>query len=94
VVAAQKLSAGEVLEPAYNLGSGVGSTVAEVMEQVAHVTKLDVVPQRVARRPGDPSTVVASGDLAARDVGWSMGVPLEDMVSSAWREYTRAHGAL
>jgi UDP-glucose 4-epimerase len=93
VVAAQKLHAGESLLPAYNLGSGVGSTVAEVMDQVARVTSRSVDPQRVQRRPGDPAMVVASGDLAARDLGWSMGVPLEEMVSSAWREYDRAHSA-
>jgi len=92
VVAAEKLIAGDRLEPAYNLGSGVGSTVAEVMECVSSVTGREFQPERVARRPGDPATVVASGDLAARDLGWDMAVPLTEMVSSAWLEYARANG--
>jgi len=91
VVAAKKLHAGEALRPAYNLGSGVGSTVAEVMAAVAHVTGIDFVPEMVDRRPGDPATVVASGQWATEDVGWNMSYPLEEMVSSAWREYARAH---
>jgi UDP-glucose 4-epimerase len=94
VVAAEKLLAGEALAPAYNLGSGVGSSVAEVMECVSSVTGIAFEPERVDRRPGDPATVVASGDLAAKDLGWDMSVSLHDMVSSAWREYAGAHGVV
>jgi len=92
VVAAKKLAAGETLLPAYNLGSGVGSTVKEVMATVARVTGIDFTPELVDRRPGDPATVVASGELAERDLGWTMSVSLQDMLGSAWREYALAHG--
>lgn len=92
VVAAQKLAAGDTLLPAYNLGSGVGSTVKEVMATVASVTGIDFTPELVDRRPGDPAVVVASGALAERDLGWSMSVSLQEMVHSAWREYSAAHG--
>ena len=92
VVAAKKLAAGETLLPAYNLGSGVGSTVKEVMAMVASVTGIDFTPELVDRRPGDPATVVASGDRAKQDLGWSMSVSLEDMFGSAWREYAAAYG--
>jgi UDP-glucose 4-epimerase len=92
VVAAEKLLEGTPLLPAYNLGSGVGSSVAEVMAAVAEVTGVTFSPEMVARRPGDPATVVASGGLAARDLDWRMDVPLHDMVDSAWREYAAANG--
>jgi len=92
VVAAKKLAAGQSLLPAYNLGSGVGSSVKEVMATVARVTGSGVVPEVVERRPGDPATVVASGELAARDLGWAMSVSLDEMLGSAWREFSRAHG--
>jgi len=36
------------------------------------------------RRPGDPARIVASGELAAHDLGWAMTRSLEDMVSTAW----------
>lgn len=92
VVAAKKLAAGQKLRPAYNLGSGVGSTVKEVMATVAHVTGNDFTPELVDRRPGDPATVVASGELAEADLGWNMSVSLEEMLGSAWREFAAANG--
>jgi UDP-glucose 4-epimerase len=59
---------------------------------VAEVTGIDFTPELVDRRPGDPATVVASGDLAQRDLGWSMQMSLVDMFGSAWREFAAAHG--
>lgn len=85
VVAAQKLLAGEQLEPVYNLGSGDGVSVRQIMQAVARATGVDFEPQVVDRRPGDPARIVASGDLAARDLGWAMRHTLDDMVTSAWR---------
>ncbi len=92
VVAAKKLAAGENLLPAYNLGSGVGSSVKEVMAAAAEVTGIDFIPEFVDRRPGDPATVVASGELAERDLGWVMSASLENMLGSAWREFIAANG--
>ncbi|MEJ7634411.1 UDP-glucose 4-epimerase GalE [Aeromicrobium sp.] len=84
VVAAQKLLAGEAIEPVYNLGSGDGVSVREIMTAVAAATGIDFEPEITERRPGDPARIVASGELAARDLGWAMRSTLDDMVSSAW----------
>ena len=92
IAVAEKLIAGESLHPAYNLGSGTGSSVKQVMDEVARVTGIDFTPQADPRRPGDPAKVVASGELAAKDFGWSMEQSVADMVGSAWREFQAAHG--
>jgi UDP-glucose 4-epimerase len=84
VVAAQALTAGKDLEPVYNLGSGAGSSVGEIMRTIAEVTGIDFTPEIAPRRPGDPARIVASGDLAARDLEWAMRHSLADMVASAW----------
>jgi UDP-glucose 4-epimerase len=84
VVAAQKLEAGERLARAYNLGSGDGSSVREIMQAMAEVTGIAFEPEIAARRPGDPARIVADGQLAARDLDWKMRYTLEEMVSSAW----------
>jgi UDP-glucose 4-epimerase len=84
VAAARRLDAGETLEPVYNLGSGDGVSVGEIMRAVAEVTGIDFTPEIGPRRPGDPARIVASGELAARDVDWRMRHSLTDMVASAW----------
>jgi len=84
VAAARRLDAGEPLEAAYNLGSGSGSSVAEIMAAVARVTGIPFAPEVGPRRAGDPPRIVANGDLAARDLDWQMRHTLEEMVASAW----------
>lgn len=84
VVAAQKLAAGEELEPVYNLGSGTGSSVRQIMDAVREVTGIGFTPEIGPRRPGDPARIVATGELAGRDLDWRMRHGLVDMVASAW----------
>lgn len=84
VAAAKRMDQSSPVEPAYNLGSGVGSSVAEMMSAIASVTGQDFTPERGPRRVGDPARVVASGELASRDLSWAMTHSIGDMISSAW----------
>src|SRR5680860_309197 len=90
VVAARHLSAKDSLEPVYNLGSGTGSSVREIMDTIRTVTGIDFTPVIGPRRPGDPDRIVATGELAARDLDWANRYSLGDMVRSAW-EARSAH---
>jgi UDP-glucose 4-epimerase len=90
VVAARKLAAGEKLEPVYNLGSGTGSSVRQIMDTIREVTGIDFTPEIHPRRPGDPAQIVATGELAARDLEWEMRHTLRDMVATAWEARQRA----
>lgn len=90
VAAAQALDAGRRLEPVYNLGSGDGVSVKEIMDAVRAATGIDFTPTIGPRRAGDPARIVASGELAARDLGWAMRHSLADMVASAWRAQQRS----
>jgi len=84
VVAAQRLDAGESVEAAYNLGSGDGLSVKQIMTAIAEATGINFEPTIAPRREGDPARIVAEGDLAARDLDWEMRHSLTDMVQSAW----------
>lgn len=84
VAAAQRLDDGLPVRTVYNLGSGAGTSVREIMTAIRNVTEVDFEPEVMPRRPGDPARIVAAGDLAARDLGWAMRHSLEDMVASAW----------
>jgi UDP-glucose 4-epimerase len=90
VVAARRLAAGDELAPVYNLGSGSGVSVRQIMDSVRDVTGIDFTPEIGPRRPGDPARIVASGDLAARDLEWQMRHDLHDMVASAWSARRRS----
>lgn len=84
VVAAARLAAGDPVEPAYNLGSGDGLSVKQIMDAVARVTGIAFTPEIGPRRPGDPDRIVAAGDLAARDLDWRMRYTVDEMVRTGW----------
>jgi UDP-glucose 4-epimerase len=91
VAAAKALEAGTALAPVYNLGSGDGLSVRQIMDAMARVTGIGFEPEVHPRRPGDPARIVASGELAARDLDWRMRHTVDEMVRSAWSA-RRAHG--
>jgi UDP-glucose 4-epimerase len=93
VAAARRLDAGEPLEVVYNLGSGDGVSVGEIMREVARVTGIAFEPEVGPRREGDPARIVASGELAARDLDWRMRHSLGEMVASAWAARRAASAA-
>ena len=91
VAAAQALAAGRTLEPVYNLGSGDRRLRARDHDRDGRGHRHRRSSRRPApRRPGDPARIVASGELAARDLDWQMRHTLLDMVTSAW-EARQAH---
>jgi UDP-glucose 4-epimerase len=91
VVAAQRLASGEPIEAAYNLGSQNGLSVREIMDAMARVTGIAFVPEIGPRRPGDPDRIVATGELAARDLDWANRHSVDEMVRSGWE--ARRHAA-
>jgi UDP-glucose 4-epimerase len=68
----------------FNVGTGHGSSVKEVIAQITATTGYDVKPRVVARRPGDPARLVADPTRIHETLGWSSTKTLADMVSSAW----------
>jgi UDP-glucose 4-epimerase len=84
VVAAKRLDAAEPCGPAYNIGRGEGSSVLEVLAAMRRVTGIDLEPQVMPRRPGDPARIVGSVERIGRDFGWHATRDLDDMVASAW----------
>ena len=64
------------------------------MTTIAEVTGVDFEPRIAPRRTGDPARIVASGELAARDLDWQMRHSLTDMVASAWASQQHAERKL
>ena len=91
--AADALEAGRALRPVYNLGSGTGLSVREVVELLLTVTGTDLRPVEGPRRPGDPARIVASGERAAADLDWHPAHSAHEMASSAYRAWGRRRSA-
>jgi UDP-glucose 4-epimerase len=68
----------------YNLGTGTGYTVREVIEACRRVTGHSVPQVDRDRRAGDPPTLVASGQRAKAELGWEPRYGLERIVADAW----------
>lgn len=72
----------------YNLGSGTGYSVLQVVQACRAVTGHPIPATTAPRRAGDPAVLIASSEAAASDLGWKPVRTLEDMVGDAWR-FTR-----
>ncbi len=68
----------------YNLGTGDGSTVREVVESARRVTGREIPVVEEPRRPGDPPQLVASSDRIRAELGWEPRRGLDDMIADAW----------
>lgn len=68
----------------FNLGTGRGLSVLEVLETFMKVTGVNVPYEIVGRREGDIEQVWAKPDKANNVLGWSADTPIEDVLLSAW----------
>jgi UDP-glucose 4-epimerase len=68
----------------YNLGTGHGYSVRQVIETARTVTGREIPAIEEDRRPGDPPILVAGAQRAATELGWEPRKGLEDMIGDAW----------
>lgn len=68
----------------YNLGTGTGTSVREIIDAVREITGREVPAAESPRRAGDPAVLVASGDRAAEELGWRPQRDIREMVADAW----------
>jgi len=68
----------------YNLGTGRGTSVLELVNAFIDENKVDVPYKIVGRRPGDIATCYADVDKAQKELNWKAKLTIEDMVRDAW----------
>lgn len=75
----------------YNLGSGSGFSVRQILETARQVTGHPIPAEEGPRRPGDPARLVASSAKIQRELGWKPEhSSLEEIIASAW-EWHQSH---
>jgi UDP-glucose 4-epimerase len=84
----------ERLEPGthriFNLGTGDGYTVREVIEAARRVTGREIAVREEGRRAGDPPELVAANARAREELGWTPERGLDEMIADAWA-WQQAH---
>ncbi|MEI4195764.1 UDP-glucose 4-epimerase GalE [Roseovarius sp. E0-M6] len=76
----------------FNLGTGSGFTVREVIDQSAHVTNKPVPVTEGPRRPGDCTCLVSGSTRAEIELGWRPHrSTMKQMVTDAWRWHQTGH---
>ncbi len=69
----------------FNLGSGGGYSVKEIVQMARKVTGCEIPTKTEPRRAGDPSMLVASTQSAGQVLGWQPTKNLEQIIADAWR---------
>ena len=90
-LAALKKVESEYISQVYNVGSGKGYSVKEMMDQISKSLGRDINPEVSQARAGDSPKLIASIDKIKEQLGWSPKASLEEMIDSAWQaEVARA----
>jgi UDP-glucose 4-epimerase len=75
---------------AYNLGTGGGTSVKEVIDTCRKITGHEIPVEERPRRAGDPPRLVAASDKAKKELGWKPEFEnIGAIVESAWNWYKR-----
>lgn len=69
----------------FNLGTGTGTTVRELVDGVGRATGKPLPVQMAPRRPGDAPSLVGDNAKARQMLGWRPSRDLDSILSSAWR---------
>lgn len=77
----------------FNLGSGMGYSVYEVINAAERVVGKTIEKEVVARRNGDPAVLIASSEKAERLLGWKKcHASIEEMIRDAWHWHRSIQG--
>ena len=82
--ALKKVESGYISQ-VYNVGSGKGYSVKEMMDQISKSIGRDINPEVSQARAGDSPKLIASIDKIREQLGWSPKASLEEMIDSAWQ---------
>jgi UDP-glucose 4-epimerase len=88
------LALGAASSAFYNLGTGGGSSVREVVSACGEITGKKIVTIEKARRSGDPPRLIASSEKIKKELGWQPQFQsLDAIVESAWKWHQKfPHG--
>ena len=88
IAALDRLAGGrEMAEHVFNVGTGRGSSVREVVSKVIAATGLDIEPEELDRRAGDPPQLIGDAERIGEVLGWRAEHDLDDIVASSFSSW-------
>ena len=81
------LATGDNRHDIFNVGTGTGSSVREMVDAILRESGADLAPRVQERRMGDPAVVVADPRSIANAVGWVAKRTLTEIIASAWESH-------
>lgn len=87
-IAALKAIEKNEIQEVYNVGSGSGYSVHEVIGQIERTIGRSTNAKVVGRRAGDSPKLIAGIEKIERDLGWRPEKSLKEMIDSAWQAWT------
>jgi len=85
IKALEKLEKDNIGAREYNLGTGNGYSVLQMIETFAKISGKEIPYKIVGRRPGDIAACYARPDRAKNELGWEAEKGLDDMCADSWR---------
>jgi len=77
----------------YNLGTGKGNSVREIIEVAERVTGKRIPLKETHRRPGDPPALIASSEKAKKELGWKPAYEdINLIIETAWKWHKKLKG--
>ena len=73
-----------IVDEVFNVGSGTGYSVKEMLDQMSTTMGVDLAPKIVGRRAGDTPQLIASIAKIEKVLGWRPKLTLKDMIDSSW----------
>ena len=74
----------EMAEHVFNVGTGVGASVRDVVAKVIAATGLGIAPEELPRRAGDPPQLIGNAERIGAVLGWKAEHDLDDIVASSY----------
>lgn len=85
IAALDKLASGEPMQyHVYNVGTGTGTSVRQIVDAVRQATGIDFTAKEVGRRAGDPPQLIGDASRITEDLQWVAQYGVKEIVDSAW----------
>lgn len=94
LLALDKLAQGPLDHREFNVGTGQGTSVKEIVEGLQQVSGWEFPVKVEARRAGDPPRLIGDASRIVEELGWEAKYGVKDILSSSWEAWQESPRAI